>query len=186
MHNGWNIHFLFSDLNENSLSWNEEVDVLMWERLLVWTQCIMHLSRPPHPVLPHPSPPRPVLSCPCPPPCPPSAGPPPPVLAPLLAPQGTGNDWREGRMDGRTDGRMIRQIDCRKRVVHFSGGINSYFFVCLKFLPWIRSRISQKHLESLRICVLDIFFVEQFEGRTEIYGEHLDLIEYFTETFGIT
>ncbi len=60
------------------------------------------------------------------------------------------------------------------------------FFVCLKFLLRIRSRISQKHLESLRFCLLDISSTDQFEGRIEIYAEHVDSIEYFTETFGIT
>jgi hypothetical protein len=61
---------------------------------------------------------------------------------------------------------------------------NHLDFVCLTFLllsnskveqkymqsMWIRSNISQKHLESLRFCLLDISSVEQFKGRTEIYG----------------
>ncbi len=76
--------------------------------------------------------------------------------------------------------------DCRKKVVHFQEESTPTFFVCLKFLPRIRSRISQKHLESFRFRLLDISSAEQFEGRTEIYAEHVDSIEYFTETFGIT
>jgi hypothetical protein len=61
---------------------------------------------------------------------------------------------------------------------------NHLDFVCLTFLlrnnsrveqkymqsMWIRSSISQKHLESLRFCLLNISSAEQFEGRIEIYG----------------